>query len=107
MNDFFQQVLVNLGMIPIEDRLTPIKPFSLHVMVDGKLVGFIGNKEAPQIVDRLRIMKIDKDENRIPEKTEIAYVPSPISSSPGQFPGIFIFTGAARMLRPGNLELTL
>ena len=32
--------------------------------------------------------------------TEIAFVPAPQGNVAGQFPGIFIFTGAARMMRP-------
>lgn len=89
-------------MVPIEDRITQVKGKCLHVMVDGKVVGFVGSAEAQILVDKLRMMKISKDESRVPEKTEIAYVPPPTRSSPGQFPGIFIFTGAARMMRPGN-----
>jgi hypothetical protein len=89
-------------MIPIEDRLTPVKAKYLHIMVDGKIVGFISDAEAQIFVDKLRNMKIRKDEPRVSDRTEIAYVPTPSGSSPGQFPGIFIFTGAARMMRPGD-----
>ena len=32
--------------------------------------------------------------------TEIAFIPSPQGAVAGQYPGIFIFTGAARMMRP-------
>ena len=32
--------------------------------------------------------------------TEIAFIPAPHGLVAGQFPGIFIFTGAARMMRP-------
>jgi DNA-directed RNA polymerase I subunit RPA2 len=32
--------------------------------------------------------------------TEIAFVPAPQGMVAGQFSGIFIFTGAARMMRP-------
>jgi DNA-directed RNA polymerase I subunit RPA2 len=32
--------------------------------------------------------------------TEIAFIPAAQGKVAGQFPGIFIFTGAARMMRP-------
>ena len=32
--------------------------------------------------------------------TEIAFIPATTGKVGGQFPGIFIFTGAARMMRP-------
>ena len=37
---------------------------------------------------------------RVPEMTEIAFIPAAQGKVAGQFPGIFIFTGAARMMRP-------
>ena len=58
-------MLVDLGMMPIEDPMAKVKPTAYNVLVDGKVVGFVSRNDAPRIVDKLRILKIKKDDNRL------------------------------------------
>lgn len=73
-------------------------PFSIKdcytVSLDGRIIGYVPIDEAQKVVDRLRLLKI---ENKIPKYTEIVLVPK---RQKGQFPGIFLFTSLARMMRP-------
>lgn len=47
-------------------------------------------------MDKLRLLKIKGKE--IPKTTEIVLVP--LKKTKAQYPGIFLFTGPARMMRP-------
>ena len=58
------QVLADLGMIPIENTLAKVAPTTYHVLLDGKVLGFVAKKDASRIVDKLRILKIKKEETR-------------------------------------------
>ena len=58
------QVLADLGMIPMENTLAKVSPTTYHVLLDGKVLGFVAKKDAPRIVDKLRILKIKKEEKR-------------------------------------------
>ncbi|CAG8483343.1 4694_t:CDS:10 [Diversispora eburnea] len=64
------------------------------VQLDGKIVGWCSHKNAKPITDKLRLIKI---EEKIPIDIEIGYVPP---SNGGQYPGIYIFSTSARMMRP-------
>ncbi|XP_001844066.2 DNA-directed RNA polymerase I subunit RPA2 [Culex quinquefasciatus] len=65
------------------------------VMVEGRIVGRIPKAVVGQAVQQLRMLKIEGKE--IPEATEIVFIPS---KEGGQYPGLYIFVGAARMMRP-------
>jgi len=58
------QVLADLGMIPVEDTVTKIKSSTYNVLLDGKVLGFVPYKDAPRVVDKLRMLKIKKEETR-------------------------------------------
>jgi DNA-directed RNA polymerase I subunit RPA2 len=66
------------------------------VLLDGKVLGHVEKSEAQRLVDKLRILKIDG--KRVPRTLEIVLVP--MGRKYGQFPGLFLFTGPARMMRP-------
>ena len=86
-------VLLDLGMLPLsiaDDWVT-----SHTVILDGKVIGLIEDKIVARVVDTLRIMKINQ---KIPPTTEIVLVPK--KKVPAQYPGLFLFTGPARMMRP-------
>ena len=51
-------------MMPIEDTLAKVKSSAYNVLVDGIVVGFVSKSDAPRIVDKLRILKVKKDDNR-------------------------------------------
>ena len=44
-------------------------------MLDGKVVGFLAPDQVKKVADRLRVIKINPNDNRVPSLTEIAYVP--------------------------------
>ena len=68
----------------------------LYVLLDGRIVGTATAKMAAKIASQLRILKAKGLEN-VPAILEIGYVP-PIKD--GQFPGLYLFTTPARMMRP-------
>ena len=93
------QLLIDLGMCPLENSQKIVesgKPM-YHVLLNGKVLGYVLQKNARELSDKLRILKISESDSRVPKLTEICLIPAKLK---GQFPGLFIFTGAARMLRP-------
>lgn len=92
-------LLAQLGIVPINDLHKDID-LSLHldVVLDGKMMGFVHPDNLMTMAEKLRMIKVNPNDSRIPEMTEIACIPK--REIPGQFPGLFIFTTAARMMRP-------
>ncbi|XP_011868721.1 PREDICTED: DNA-directed RNA polymerase I subunit RPA2 [Vollenhovia emeryi] len=88
------EVLVDLGMVPLS--IADDWKNSYNVMLDGKLIGLIEDKIINRIVYKLRLLKIKGEE--VPSTLEIALVPK--KNVPAQYPGLFLFTNAARMMRP-------
>lgn len=87
-------VLVDLGMVPLS--IADDWKNSYNVMLDGKLIGLIEDKIINKVVYKLRLLKIKGQE--VPSTLEIALVPK--KNVPAQYPGLFLFTNAARMMRP-------
>lgn len=83
-----------MGMMPITSELYDPKAKVFVVFLEGKHLGHIRQADATKIVDKLRYLKI---EGKLPEMMEIAYIPY---KKNGQYPGLFLFVGAARMMRP-------
>lgn len=69
---------------------------SVVVQLDGKIIGYCSPKQAEMIAQTLRRWKVEGSHN-IPRELEIGYVPN---SNGGQYPGIYMFSQAARMYRP-------
>ncbi|KAK5115453.1 DNA-directed RNA polymerase I subunit RPA2 [Meristemomyces frigidus] len=69
---------------------------SVVVQLDGRILGFCSPKQAKVIGDTLRYWKVEGTHN-VPTDLEIGYIPS---SNGGQYPGIYMFSTPARMLRP-------
>ncbi|RAK81045.1 DNA-directed RNA polymerase I core subunit RPA135 [Aspergillus fijiensis CBS 313.89] len=87
------KVLVQLGVrsessVSVEESVT--------VQLDGRVIGYCSPKQAGAIANTLRRWKVAGDD-RIPLELEIGYVPN---SNGGQYPGIYMFSQAARMFRP-------
>ncbi|XP_055839825.1 DNA-directed RNA polymerase I subunit RPA2 [Episyrphus balteatus] len=98
--DVIPKILVDLGMLPLESPCFDASAKLLVVFLEGKCLGNIRQVDATKIVDKLRYLKID---GTLPEMLEIAYIPP---KNKGQFPGLFLFAGPARMMRPvKNLAL--
>lgn len=87
-------------MLPIDSDLKDHAAKFFVVFLEGKLLGHIRQADATKIVDNLRLLKI---EGKLPEMMELAYIPY---KKKGQFPGLYIFVGPARLMRPvRNLAL--
>ncbi|KAI5748707.1 hypothetical protein M8J76_001315 [Diaphorina citri] len=87
-------VLVSLGMLPLTPVIQSIPEQALMVMLDGRIVGYILDQIATSL---------------IPKSLEIVYLKRP-EKGMGLYPGLYLFTGPGRMLRPvmnlaaGNIE---
>lgn len=90
------ELLASLGMQPMDD-INPIPTKMCYTaMLDGKVVGRVLKHSAQRLVDKLRVLKIQG--KQVPHTLEIALIPE--SKAVGQFPGLYLFTGPARMMRP-------
>lgn len=91
-------ILVSLGMLPLNGMRTIVLNHNKHyvVLLDGRVLGHVEKSEASRLVDKLRMLKIAG--KRVPQMLEIALVP--LGTKCGQFPGLFLFTGPGRMMRP-------
>ncbi|KAK9458712.1 uncharacterized protein V1516DRAFT_693446 [Lipomyces oligophaga] len=66
------------------------------VQLDGKVIGWCSHKNALRVADSLRFWKVEGTHG-VPKDLEIGLVPP---SNGGQYPGLFMFSMQARMLRP-------
>lgn len=87
-------ILMDLGMIPLS--IADNWKNSYIVMLDGKLIGLIDDNIIARVTDKLRLLKIKGQE--VPYMMEIALVPK--KTVPAQYPGLYLFTSPARMMRP-------
>jgi DNA-directed RNA polymerase I subunit RPA2 len=69
---------------------------SVTVQLDGKVIGYCSPKQAHVVAGTLRYWKV-KGENQVPVELEIGYVPN---SNAGLYPGVYLNSSAARMIRP-------
>ncbi|KAL7558519.1 hypothetical protein ACA910_008114 [Epithemia clementina (nom. ined.)] len=69
----------------------------LPVCVDGRVVGGASPSDCKRIMGCLREFKVQTNP-RIPATTEVALIPPGNKGAP--YPGLFIFTSAARLVRP-------
>eukprot|EP00058_Branchiostoma_floridae_P014006 XP_002599494.1 hypothetical protein BRAFLDRAFT_223894 [Branchiostoma floridae] len=91
------KLLCSLGMAPL-DSPAPAPPVDCYtVLLDGRVVGRVAANMAPDMARKLRMLKVTR-EGKIPVMTEIVLVPKTGKAS--QFPGLFLFTTPARMMRP-------
>ncbi|KAJ1968965.1 hypothetical protein H4R35_006275 [Dimargaris xerosporica] len=83
-------------------------PTNVTVQLDGRIVGYCSPSLAADVARKLRYWKVTRTHG-VPPELEIGYVPV---SHAGQYPGLYLFTTAARMMRPvrylpaqGEMEL--
>ncbi len=69
---------------------------NLCVHLDGKVIGWAPPALCKKLGDMLRIFKTE-GKHQIPLDLEIGWVPL---SKGGQYPGLYLFSGRARMMRP-------
>ena len=67
------------------------------VCLDGRVVGSADPAMCKVIAAHLRMLKVENPP-KIPSTLEVALIPASSAGSP--FPGLYLFTGAARMIRP-------
>ncbi|KAK7070087.1 DNA-directed RNA polymerase I subunit RPA2 [Halocaridina rubra] len=91
----FLQILARLGMTA--NSCPPLVPYEecLEVMLDGLLVGYIQISEVDDFAEKLRHLKI---QGAIFKYTEIVLIKK--NKYGGQYPGLFLVTTVARMMRP-------
>ncbi|OQO04005.1 DNA-directed RNA polymerase I subunit RPA2 [Cryoendolithus antarcticus] len=68
----------------------------MPIQLDGKLLGYCSEKQAKVIADTIRHWKVEGSHG-VPAQLEVGYIPP---SNGGQFPGVFMFSTVARMVRP-------
>lgn len=112
------QVLSELGMQPAQPAVVPPSlPAHLVVNLDGQPLGTVASAVAPLLTARLRALKaarlaathptvasntapvvqLEGIENKVPADLEVAFLPY---VEGGVYPGVYLFTNAARMMRP-------
>lgn len=95
------EVLAILGMQPLEQSAGVPPNACYPVLLDGKVIGYLPFASANRFVQKLRFLKIFGE--KVPSTLEIALLPN--KDIVCQFPGLFLFTGPARLMRPVyNLE---
>jgi DNA-directed RNA polymerase I subunit RPA2 len=66
------------------------------VQLDGRVIGWARPSVAQQLATNLRIWKTE-GKHDVPMDLEIGFIPK---SKGGQYPGLFLFSSRARMMRP-------
>jgi len=95
--------LISLGVSPLGaggsagDGRAHSTPGYLTVCLDGRVIGGATAKMCKAIAFRLRGEKVKK-EGVVPKTLEVAFLPP--NSNGGPYPGLFLFTTAARLIRP-------
>ena len=69
---------------------------NIAIQLDGRMIGWASPLLAKQLADNLRVWKTEGRHN-IPLDLEVGFVPS---SEGGQYPGLYLFSTRARMMRP-------
>ena len=85
-----------LSQLGITDYASAALDESVVVQLDGRILGFCTPKQARIIGDTLRYRKVQGTHN-VPLHLEVGYIPN---ASGGQYPGVYIFSQSARMIRP-------
>lgn len=89
------ELLVQLGMEPIDNFLIYNIAEYYTVMLEGCVLGYLKDDKVKAVSNYLRMLKIEG--KKIPDTMEIVLVPK---KTGGQYPGLFLFIGSARMMRP-------
>ncbi|KAL9940259.1 hypothetical protein V8E36_000964 [Tilletia maclaganii] len=89
-------LLVSLGM---SEPTTTVIDAKKHIVVqlDGVIIGYASVSLAQKMAIALRIWKTEGEANGVPLDLEIGFVPK---SKGGQYPGLYLFSSRARMMRP-------
>ncbi|GME74390.1 unnamed protein product [[Candida] boidinii] len=89
-------LLYKVGVSPTYSALSVAGPSVCCVQLDGRIIGWCTHEQGRIVADTLRFWKVE-GEKGIPLDLEIGYVPP---SNNGQYPGLYLFAGHSRMVRP-------
>ncbi len=94
-----EELLFSFGISPIARREGGQTPIHSHlsVCIDGRPVGAASAKICRVVSYHLRELKVSG--MHVPPTLEVAFFP-PVIGGNGPYPGLYLFTGAARMIRP-------
>ena len=98
-----EDLLISLGVAPVgvggaKNDGRSVSTFAhFPVCLDGKIIGGASPKICRNIAMHLRMLKV-AEKPSIPHTLEVALVPAGNSGAP--YPGLYLFTGAARLVRP-------
>ena len=85
-----------LAQLGVTDSPFSFLQKNVVVQLDGRIVGTCTAQEARTIGDTLRYWKV-KGSHSVPLELEVGYIPN---TNGGQYPGVYIFSQAARLIRP-------
>ena len=89
-------LLYSLGVLPASHTFAA-GPSRCCVQLDGKIIGWTSHEQGKIVADTLRFLKVEGKTPGLPLELEIGYVPP---STRGQYPGLYLFGGRSRMMRP-------
>ncbi|QEU61969.1 Rpa135 [Kluyveromyces lactis] len=89
-------ILYSLGVTPAA-HVIAAGPSMCCVQLDGKIIGWCSHEQGKVVADTLRFWKVEGKTPGLPVDLEVGYVPPTTS---GQYPGLFLFAGHSRMMRP-------
>lgn len=95
-------LLTGMNMMPapsLSSVCTSSQKGSLPVLLDGRVVGYVHPDNAQEFVNQLRYSKVRSNVPLFKTRNEIALV-MPIKEKGGFMPGVYIYTGGARVMRP-------
>ncbi|XP_022087163.1 DNA-directed RNA polymerase I subunit RPA2-like [Acanthaster planci] len=97
MTTHLPRLLSSLGMAPLDGPPPTSVVDCYEVVMDGRVLGLVAKDVAPELTDRLRTLKA-KEQKGIPATLEVVLVP--MTKHASQYPGLFLFTTPARLMRP-------
>eukprot|EP01107_Rhizomastix_libera_P003391 TRINITY_DN16007_c0_g1_i1.p1 TRINITY_DN16007_c0_g1~~TRINITY_DN16007_c0_g1_i1.p1 ORF type:complete len:1125 (+),score=243.20 TRINITY_DN16007_c0_g1_i1:22-3375(+) len=86
-------LVLALGVSPIKGPVQPAK--YMPVLLNGKVLGYVAQEEAPKIVSTLRAAKVSG--SYVPRHLEIAYTDGSYGNG---FPAVYLSTDMTRFIRP-------
>jgi DNA-directed RNA polymerase I subunit RPA2 len=90
------KTIVDLGVVRVGNAGATEGETLLTIQLDGQVLGQCSASTAERVAKQLRWLKLH-DKQNIPRDLEIGWVPP---STRGQYPGLYLFSGPARMTRP-------
>ncbi|CCE85275.1 Piso0_004858 [Millerozyma farinosa CBS 7064] len=86
--------LAELGVSPAHSYAAG--PSLCCIQLDGRIIGWCTHEQGKIVADTLRFWKVEGTHG-VPLELEIGYVPP---THKGQYPGLYLFGGHSRMMRP-------